>query len=152
MGKLSTDKGKIFERRLVSALREAGFGAARRTVRAGYRNAKSQADDEGDIDGVPGFGIQLKALKTELAPGIVLDRIFAETETQAGAHRVPLLVNHRVGRGDPLLWWVWMRSSDFVMLIAGVPKFLTSHEFLMRTTLGDIIEPMKLHALHRTDS
>jgi hypothetical protein len=152
VGKLSQDKGKVYERRLVTALRDAGFGDARRTVRTGFRNHKTQADDEGDIDGVPGFGIQLKALKTELVPGLVLERIFAETEAQAGAHRVPLLVNHRVGRSDPMLWWVWMRSSDFVSLVAGVPKFLTQHDFLLRTTLGDIIEPMKLHALHRTDA
>lgn len=144
-------KGKRYERQLVNTLKDAGFSGARRTVRTGYRNAKTQADDEGDIDGVPGFGIQLKALKHELVPGVVLDRVFDETITQAGPDRVPLLVNHRVGRGDPLMWWVWMNASDFVALTAGIPPFLVNHEFLIRTTLGDIIGHMRTHALQRTD-
>lgn len=147
----SDAKGKRFELRLVNALKAAGFGDARRTVRTGFRNAKTQADDEGDIDGVPGFGIQMKALKTELVPGIVLNRIFDETMTQAGTRRMPVLVNHRVGHGDPMSWWVWLRAEDFVRLVSGVPCFMSSRDFLVRTTLSDIIEPMRIHALHRTD-
>lgn len=144
------DKGKRFELRLVDALKKQGFTSARRTVRTGYRNAKSHADDEGDIDGVPGFGIQLKALKTELVPGIQLDRIFDATVAQAGPDRMPLLVNHRVGRSDPMLWWVWLRSCDFVTLVAGVPSFGAASEFLVRTTLGEIIEYMRRNSLQRT--
>lgn len=145
-------KGKRFEQRLVNALKSAGFSSARRTVRTGYyRSETSNAQDEGDIEGVPGFGVQMKALKTELVPGVVLDRIFGETVTQAGPRRMPLLVNHRVGKGDPLEWWVWLRAEDFVRLVSGVPCFMSSREFLIRTTLGDIIDPMRIHALHRTD-
>lgn len=147
----SNVKGKRYELSLVAALKEAGFGDARRTVRTGYRNAETQATDEGDIDGVPGFGIQLKALKTELVPGIVLARIFDETRTQAGHRRMPMLVNHRVGRGNPLDWWVWLQAEDFVRLVSGVPCFMSSREFLVRTSLRDIVEPMRIHALHRTD-
>ena len=147
----SDAKGKRFELRLVNALKAEGFGDARRTVRTGYRNEKTQADDEGDIDGVPGFGIQMKALKTELVPGIVLDRIWAETVKQAGLRRMPLLVNHRVGFGTPMSWWVWLRAEDFVRLVSGVPCFMSSRDFLVRTTLADIIEPMRIHALQRTD-
>lgn len=150
MGASEQRKGREFEQRLVNSLKAAGFPNARRTVRTGYRNAVTQADDEGDIDGVPGFGIQLKALKTELVPGLVLDRTFDETVTQAGTSRIPLLVNHRVGRGDPMLWWVWLRSSDFVLLVTGVPAFVAQPDFLIRTTLGDIVNPMRLHALQRT--
>jgi hypothetical protein len=144
-------KGKRYEIRLVNTLKAAGFPNARRTVRTGYRNAVTQADDEGDIDGVPGFGIQLKALKTELVPGLVLDRTFDATIVQAGPDRIPLLVNHRVGRGDPLLWWVWLRSDDFVHLIVGAPLYTPWEQFLIRTTLGDIVSAMRLHALQRTD-
>lgn len=137
-------KGKRYERHLVDALKDAGFADARRTVRTGYRNAKTQADDEGDIDGTPGLCFQMKALKTELVPGVVLGRIYDEVRVQA-AGRMPLIVNHRVGFGSPIDWWLWLGAEHFVHLVNGEPVWMMpfSAGELIRVRLGYALPYLK---------
>lgn len=137
-------KGKRFERSLVDALKLFGFDDARRTVRTGFRNAKTAADDEGDIDGTPGLCFQMKALKTELVPGVVLDRIYDEVCTQA-AGRLPLIVNHRVGFGNPAHWWLWLGSDHYVHVMTTAPTWMLPAVGgeLIRVRLGSLLLQLK---------
>jgi hypothetical protein len=137
-------KGKRYERALVEVLKVSGFADARRTVRTGFRNAKTQADDEGDIDGTPGLCFQMKALKTELVPGVVLDRIYDEARVQA-AGRMPLIVNHRVGHGSSLNWWLWLGVEHLVQLVTEAPTWLMAPHGgeLVRVRLGYALPYLK---------
>jgi hypothetical protein len=137
-------KGKRYERALVDALKHFGFDDARRTVRTGYRNARTQADDEGDVDGTPGLCFQMKALKTELVSGVVLDALYQEVRVQA-AGRMPLIVNHRVGYGNPLNWWLWIGADHFVHVMTTAPTWMMPADGgeLIRVRLGYALPMLK---------
>lgn len=139
-------KGKRFELRLVKYLRENGFPEARRTVRTGYRTKTEVAQDEGDIDNTGILCFQMKALKSELSPGVELNRIYAETVAQSG-ERMALLVNHRNGFGDPMHWWLWLDMGDFLALF-GADRDRTGAGFrLVRVSLGDVIKELHWYGI-----
>ena len=135
-------KGKRGELAVVNYLKP-WFPDARRTVRTGFRNAVTQADDEGDIDGTPGLCLQVKVLGDELVPGKVLDRVFAETVTQASG-RLPLIVNSRPGRASVGQWWVWLRVGDLVHLKVGAPPYVVNGwQTLVRVPMFNVISDLK---------
>jgi hypothetical protein len=135
-------KGKRGELAVVNYLKP-WFPDARRTVRTGFRNAVTQADDEGDIDGTPGFCLQVKVLGDELVQGKVLDRIFAETVTQAGS-RMPLILNSRPGRAAVGQWWLWLRVGDLVHLKVGAPPYVVNGwQTLVRVPMFNMISDLK---------
>lgn len=135
-------KGKAGEQAVVNYLKPV-FPDARRTVRTGFRNAKTSAADEGDIDGTPGVCFQVKVLADELTSGKVLQGIYAETLEQA-AGRMPLILNKRVGRGEVGQWWVWLTVGDLVFLKSGMPNYMINGgQTLVRVPLFNIIHDIK---------
>jgi hypothetical protein len=138
-------KGKNAERAVVAYLKPI-FPDARRTVRTGYRNAVTSADDEGDIDGTPGLCFQVKALGTELVSGKVLNALHADVRVQAGS-RLPLILNKRNGRSDVGQWWVWLPVGDLVMVKSGMPSYMVNGAgTLVRVPLFNIISDLKSYS------
>lgn len=138
-------KGKKAERDVVAYLKPV-FPDARRTVRTGYRNAVTSADDEGDIDGTPGLCFQVKALGTELVSGKVLSDLYAAVQVQA-AGRLPLILNKRPSRADVGQWWVWLTVGDLVHLKSGVPPYMVNGgRTLIRVPLFNIISDLKSYS------
>jgi hypothetical protein len=135
-------KGKRGELDVVNYLKP-WFPDARRTVRTGFRNAKTSAADEGDIDGTPGLCLQVKVLGTELVSGKVLQDIYADTTEQASG-RMPLIVNKRNGRGEVGQWWVWLTVGDLVQLKSGMPRYMVNGGLtLVRVPMFNIISDLK---------
>lgn len=136
-------KGKKAERDVVNYLKPI-FPDARRTVRTGYRNAVTSADDEGDIDGTPGLCFQVKALGSELVSGKVLDALHADVRVQAGS-RLPLILNKRPSRSDVGQWWVWLTVGDLVHLKCGYPPYMVNGgRTLIRVPLFNIVSDLKI--------
>lgn len=139
----SQAKGKRGELAVVDYLKP-WFPDARRTVRTGFRNAKSSAADEGDIDGTPGMCFQVKVLADELVSGKVLQGIYAETVEQA-AGRMPLIVNKRNGLGEVGQWWVWLAVGDLVRLKSGMPSYMVDGgQTLVRVPMFNLIVDLKI--------
>lgn len=139
----SQAKGKRGELAVVDYLKP-WFPDARRTVRTGFRNAKTSAADDGDIDGTPGLCFQVKVLADELVSGKVLQDIHAETVEQA-AGRLPLIVNKRSGRGEVGQWWVWLPIGDLVQLKSGMPSYMVNgNRTLVRVPMFNLIADLKI--------
>lgn len=145
----SQRKGKEYEQRLARYLVEQGWPDAKRSVRSGWSNSRSESQDEGDITGTPGLCFQLKAGDVELVPGAGLDRIYRETVAQA-RDRLPLIVNRRVGVADPGGWFAWLSSASYASVVLGVPGWLAQAVgdddgggYFVRVQLGDIVTRLR---------
>lgn len=100
-------KGTAAESAVVSYLREHGFRYAERRALRG--NA-----DAGDIAGVPGFTIDVKA-HAEMRLAEWLDR--AEEQASNGAVGAGVVWHKRRGKGSPGDWYVTMSGDAFVWIL-----------------------------------
>lgn len=101
-------KGSEFEREVVRVLRDHGHPYAERAYGAG------RPEDRGDIDGLPGYCIEVKAAERLDVPGWVRE---AEKEAKAvGPGVVPVLVAKRRGRPAEEAYAV-VRLADFAELV-----------------------------------
>lgn len=115
---------------------------ARRRVAAGWRNAHTQHQDQGDLADVEPFCVQVKRLSRPLV-GKLLTDTWHETCAQAVAgNRHPIIVERRVGHADVGRWWTHLSSRFYVMLLTGREQLVLS-EHLVRVELGDLIHDLR---------
>ena len=99
--------GTAAETLVVNCLRAAGFIHAERRALRGV-------NDQGDVTGIPGVVIEVKAEKA-----MTLASYMDETEAERKNNGADLAVcwHKRRGRGDPLDWYVSMSGAQFVELL-----------------------------------
>lgn len=102
-------KGSAFEREVVAVLREHGHRYAERSYGAG------RPDDVGDVDGLPGYVLEVKAHRSIDLAGF-MDEAIAEA-ANAGPGTIPVVVAKRRGRPAEDAYVV-CRLADFADLIA----------------------------------
>lgn len=123
---------------------------ARRLVAAGWSNSVTESQDAGDLTGLPGLCVQVKALKKPLV-GKALADVFAETERQAaacGSGVVPLILEKRAGTTDVGRWWLWLTSAVYVRLVTGRWAWLPEPH-LVRVELGAVIGDLRSFSLEQ---
>ena len=101
---MSRDKGAKNERALVAWLREHGWPDARRTL-------AGDGLQPGDIDAIPGVCVEMRA-RAECKPGSWMQ----DAEAQAGG-RLPVVVYHPPGIGDPGKWVAMVRVEELAKLL-----------------------------------
>ena len=137
----SRRKGLSAEQAAARYFVAAGCPDARRSVAAGWRNGATSSPDRGDIDGVPGIGIQVKNLAKPLV-GKALADVWVETCAQAGGRR-PLLLEKRAGAADVGRWYAWLSSGFYLELLTG-RRQLVMYDHLVRVELGSIIGDLRI--------
>lgn len=147
----SRRKGMTAEQDLARFLRGLGgpWADATRAVATGWRNGTTSHQDQGDIAGTPGLCWQVKNLASPLT-GKALDDVWAQTRTQAGVGRLPLLVERRTGAADPRRWWLWVSSVDYIAVVLGRPVFVPTGVHLVRVELGDVLDALWRHSERHT--
>lgn len=123
---------------------------ARRSVAAGWSNATTEFQDTGDLTGLPGLCVQVKALKKPLV-GKELADVFAETERQAAASGpgvVPLILEKRAGTTDVGRWWLWLTSDVYVRLVTDRWVWLPEPH-LVRVELGAVIGDLRSFSIEQ---
>lgn len=111
MANPSKQKGTAAETAVVNYLHERGFVNVERRALAGQL-------DKGDIAGLAGFAVEVKACKAmQLASWV------AEAQVEAFNAHVPYGVvwHKRTGRSQPADWYVTMTGATFVDLAWHVP-------------------------------
>ena len=108
----SKQKGTAAETAVVDYLRANGWPHAERRTLAG-------AHDRGDIAGIPGVVVEVKACRTFDLAGWV-----AEAHTEAENAGMPLGVvwAKRRGKSSPDEWYVVMTGRDLVVLLKAVAR------------------------------
>ena len=96
-GSMSRDKGARAERAVVAWLREHGWPDARRYLAGDGRQP-------GDIDGVPGLVMEIKA-----GERVCLSEWLGQVDKEAMRGTVPLVVVSLRGEPDPGKWAAVMR-------------------------------------------
>jgi len=130
IAKANNTKGKERERRVVNYLRVSGFPGAERTVRTGYRNTGREFRDQGDIDGTPGLGWQIKAVAEKewyRVPQFMLD---AQNQANAAGADFGILVIPRPRHPHPGEWWAHIQAWDLTGCVASQTR--AAHEPLLR--------------------
>ena len=117
-GRAMKAKGSAFEREVVAYLRDNGFPYCERHYGAG------RPDDVGDIDGIPGWTVEVKAHKTMDLAGWIDE---AEAERQHGRQRFAAVVAKRRNRPTADAYVV-MSLSTFAELLADDPPTPTNTE------------------------
>lgn len=110
-------KGRQAEAAVVKLLREAGLAAERRRL--------TGASDIGDVGGVRGLVIEVKACK-QIQLGPWLDEMLRETANANAkyprdAPHAGLLVIKRRGHTDPREWYCCLRLDAMLALLAKIP-------------------------------
>ena len=101
-------KGTAAETAVVRFLQANGYPHAERRALAG-------AQDRGDVAGIPGLVIEVKAAaRLELAAW--LDEVHAEVANEPTTESVGVVWHKRRGKGSPGQWYVTMDGWDFLAL------------------------------------
>ncbi len=108
-GRAMKAKGSAFEREVVAVLRERGHPHAARAYGAG------RPRDVGDVSGVPGFAVEVKACRALDLAGW-LDEAAREA-ANAGPRTIPVVVAKRRGRGAADAYAV-MKLGDWAGMVA----------------------------------
>jgi Holliday junction resolvase len=106
----SKAKGTAAETAVVRFLQANGYPHAERRALAG-------AKDRGDIAGIPGVVVEVKAARRfELAAW--MDETLVEAMT-VGADQVPMLVVKRPGQGNPADWYWIVDGLSMIDILDG---------------------------------
>lgn len=140
-------KGLTAERAVADYLKANGFPDARRSVSTGTIHTP----DRGDIDGVPGFAIQVKNLARRLEGKLLADT-WAAACRQADARSVDALfrpaqstacyaviVEKRAGTTDVGRWWLHTDDGIYVRMVAGRWVWTGASRHLVRVELGAVV-------------
>ena len=100
-------KGARAELAFVKWLREHGWPDARRYLAGDGRQP-------GDIDALPGVCLEVRH-RAECKPGGWM----RDAEAEAGAGRLPVVIYHPPGVGDPGEWVAMVRVKELVRLLDG---------------------------------
>ena len=138
-------KGKTAERDVANYLKAHGIETARRSVSTGTIHTP----DRGDIDGVPGFAIQVKNLARRLEGKLLADVwreacqqavAMAQQSRASGIEAVsPVIVEKRAGSSDVGRWWIHMSDRVYVRMITGRWQWVGPSLHLVRVEVGDVI-------------
>jgi hypothetical protein len=140
IAKANIRKGKDRENRVAAFLRVNGFPGAERTVRTGYRTTRREFPDQGDIDGTPGIGWQIKAVAEREWYRVSQYMLDTEKQAKAAGNDFGVLVIPRPRHGNVGEWWAHMYFSDLLRLVVGVPQAVgeTILRFPVRFELGEL--------------
>lgn len=135
-------KGKTAERDVANYLKAHGIETARRSVSTGTIHTP----DRGDIDGVPGFAIQVKNLARRLE-GKLLTDVWREAQAQAvalaaqtrAASACPVIIEKRAGTADVGRWWLHTDSGIYARMLTGRWQWVGPSFHLVRVEVGDVI-------------
>jgi len=105
----SKAKGTTAETAVVRFLQANGHPRAERRALAG-------AQDRGDIAGIPGVVIEVKAAK-RLELAAFIDEAIKEAERPSGDYNLPVVWHKRRGKGSPGDWYVTMDGWAFLALL-----------------------------------
>jgi hypothetical protein len=101
----SRAKGTAAETAVVRFLQANGYPSAERRALAGV-------NDRGDVAGIPGLVIEVKAEKR-----LELARYVDEALTEAGLDDLGIVWHKRVRRGNPGEWYVSMEGWTFLAFL-----------------------------------
>lgn len=137
-------KGKTAERDVANYLKAHGIETARRSVSTGTIHTP----DRGDIDGVPGFAIQVKNLARRLEGKLLADvwhdacrqsvAMAQQTPAFGAPTCCPVIIEKRAGSADVGRWWLHLGALEYVRMITGRWSFIMVPH-LVRVEVGDII-------------
>lgn len=113
-GRANRRKGHDAERSVARWLRTVGFPHAERAVVTGWSTQDRSRPDPGDVTGIPGVVISVKAAQVERHP--VWRAELAAMLAGAEGTPVGLIVCRRSGKSDPGHWWVWLTVADLVWM------------------------------------
>ncbi len=134
-------KGLTAERAVANYLKANGFPDARRSVSTGTIHTP----DRGDIDGVPGFAVQVKNLARRLEGKLLADTWDAvvlqsiSMTAQTGVESRPVVIEKRAGTTDVGRWWLHTDSGIYVRMITGRWQWTGVNFHLVRVEVGDVM-------------
>lgn len=137
----SRDKGLTAERAVANYLKAHGLSDARRSVSTGTVHTA----DRGDIDGVPGFAVQVKNLARRLEGKLLTDTWHAacrqalSMSDQTGRYCSAMIVEKRAGSADVGRWWLHTSSVTYLHMITGRNSWFGWGPHLIRVETGDVI-------------
>lgn len=148
----SRDIGAKGELSVAKYFREQGgplCWAARRRVATGWRNEHTEFADHGDIAGVPGLCLQVKALARPLIGKLLTDTWVATVAQSAalslelGSPVRPMIIEKRRGTADVGQWWAHLAAPFYVELVTGHAQ-LVLRDHLVRVELGALMPDVRL--------
>lgn len=135
-------KGKTAERDVANYLKAHGIETARRSVSTGTIHTP----DRGDIDGVPGFAIQVKNMARRLEGKLLADvwqdvtrQAVAMAEQTRTVSACPVIIEKRASTADVGCWWLHMSGPVYTRMMTGRWWWFGPRHHLVRVEVGDVI-------------